>query len=116
MEVIIYKWLVFILPIVVSVISSVVTWFAARHTRQVSTIESMQHSIDMLVTKNEELYTEIIEVRAENEALKIGQQRISAENEGLRKQLDNLLAERQELKNLIANLRTSHSKKNKTTK
>ena len=52
METNIYQWLTFILPFVASAIASVVTWFAARHTRQVSTIESMQHSIDMLVTKN----------------------------------------------------------------
>lgn len=105
MQTTIYQWLTFILPLVASAIASVVTWFASRHTRQVSTLETMQHSIDMLVQKNEELYTEIIQVRAENETLKIGQQRISAENEGLRKQLDDLLTENQELKTSIAELK-----------
>lgn len=113
METNIYQWLTFILPFVASAIASVVTWFAARHTRQVSTIESMQHSIDMLVQKNEELYSEIIQVRAENETLKIGQQRISAENEGLRRQLDDLLTENQELKSSIAELKKQLKKTTK---
>lgn len=97
----VYQWLTFLLP----PLTGVVTWFASRHTRQVSTIESMQHSIDMLVQKNEELYSEIIQVRAENETLKTGQHRISAENEGLRKQLDDLLTENKELKSSIAELK-----------
>ena len=51
-------------------LSGVVSWFAAKRTRNNSTLQAMQESINMLVSKNSELIEEIVELRAENAELK----------------------------------------------
>ena len=111
-EELIYKWLVFILP----PLTSIITWIATRYSRKTQTLEMMQKSIDMLVRKNSELYATITEqnktlatqnekilelsqkltqVQNENAELKAGQERminqltsVQKENAELRKILN----------------------------
>ena len=52
-------------------ISSVITWFAARRSRNNSTLKDLQATIDMLVDKNTELYNKIVEQAAEMAELKV---------------------------------------------
>ena len=52
-------------------ISSVITWFAARRSRNNSTLKDLQATIDMLVDKNTELYNKIVEQAAEMAEMKV---------------------------------------------
>ncbi len=52
-------------------ISSVMTWFAARRSRNNSTLKDLQATIDMLVDKNTELYNKIVEQAAEMAEMKV---------------------------------------------
>ena len=52
-------------------ISSVITWFAARRSRNNSTLKDLQATIDMLVDKNTELYNKIVEQAAEMSEMKV---------------------------------------------
>lgn len=52
-------------------ISSVITWFAARRSRNNSTLKDLQATIDMLVDKNTELYNIIVEQAAEMAEMKV---------------------------------------------
>ena len=52
-------------------ISSVITWFAARRSRNNSTLKDLQTTIDMLVDKNTELYNKIVEQAAEMSEMKV---------------------------------------------
>jgi len=52
-------------------ISSVITWFAARRSRNNSTLKDLQTTIDMLVDKNTELYNKIVEQAAEMAEMKV---------------------------------------------
>ena len=52
-------------------ISSVITWFAARRSRNNSTLKDLQATIDMLVDKNTELYNKILEQAAEMAEMKV---------------------------------------------
>jgi len=93
METIIYKWLVFLLP----PLTSLITWLAAKYTRKSTTLQTMQASIDMLVQKNSELYEEVVQLRVENTELKAGQVQMQTIQEAnnreiieLRKKIDAL--------------------------
>ena len=52
-------------------ISSAITWFAARRSRNNSTLKDLQATIDMLVDKNTELYNKIVEQAAEMAEMKV---------------------------------------------
>ena len=52
-------------------ISSVITWFAARRSRNNSTLKDLQATIDMLVDKNTEIYNKIVEQAAEMAEMKV---------------------------------------------
>ena len=52
-------------------ISSVITWFAARRSRNNSTLKDLQATIAMLVDKNTELYNKIVEQAAEMAEMKV---------------------------------------------
>ena len=52
-------------------ISSVITWFAARRSRNNSTLKDLQATIDMLVDKNTELYNKIVQQAAEMAEMKV---------------------------------------------
>ena len=52
-------------------ISSVITWFAARRSRNNSTLKDLQATIDMLVDRNTELYNKIVEQAAEMAEMKV---------------------------------------------
>lgn len=101
----IYTWIaLFLVPL-----TNVITWFATKRTRNNSTLQQMQTTIDMLVEKNSELYSiiteqnnQLAEVRKENADLKQGQEKLSMqltkvqqENAGLKKQLSALSKSKQ---------------------
>lgn len=85
-------------------ITSIITWFAARKTRNNNMLHQLQQTIDMLVEKNKQLYQTITEqndkiielsqqlseVRRENAELIKGQTRISQENAELKKQIQKI--------------------------
>ena len=101
----IYTWIALFL---VS-LTKVITWFEKKRTRNNSTLQQMQTTIDMLVEKNSELYNiiteqnnQLAEVRKENADLKQGQEKLSMqltkvqqENAGLKKQLSALSKNKQ---------------------
>lgn len=86
MEESIYKWLVFILP----PLSSVITWITAKYTRKSTTLQTMQNSIDMLVQKNSELYKQVTALRAENAELKASNNELKAGQIRLQKEIAKL--------------------------
>ena len=55
----------------IATISSVITWFAARRSRNNSPLKDLQATIDMLVDKNTELYNKIVEQAAEMAEMKV---------------------------------------------
>ncbi|MDD3405926.1 MAG: hypothetical protein PHH23_06645 [Paludibacteraceae bacterium] len=78
-----FQWLTFILPI----ITGVASWFAGRRVRNNSTLDKLQTTIDMLVCKNTELYNKVVDLNAENAALKKGQEEMKLELQALRKKI-----------------------------
>lgn len=78
-----FQWLTFILPI----ITGVASWFAGRRVRNNSTLDKLQTTIDMLVCKNTELYNKVVDLNAENAALKKGQEEMKLELQDLRKKI-----------------------------
>lgn len=69
-------------------ITSLITWLAATRKRRNDTLGEMQRSIDMLVEKNKDLYTELVstrkelaEARMEIDILKSNQEKLLAERE-----------------------------------
>lgn len=61
-----------IASIALTPISSIVTWIVARRARNNDMLLKMQKTIDMLVTKNQELYNEVVLLRAKVAELTIG--------------------------------------------
>lgn len=61
-----------IISIAVTPISSIITWVVARRARNNDMLQKMQSTIDMLVEKNQELYNEVILLRAKVAELTIG--------------------------------------------
>lgn len=51
-------------------VTGIVSWIAGSRMRRNDTIKAMQTTIDMLVQKNKELYTEIVRLRTENDNLR----------------------------------------------
>ncbi len=78
-----FQWLTLILPI----ITGVASWFAGRRVRNNSTLDKLQTTIDMLVCKNAELYNKVVDLNAENAALKKGQEEMKLELQALRKKI-----------------------------
>lgn len=78
-----FQWLTLILPI----ITGVASWFAGRRVRNNSTLDKLQTTIDMLVCKNTELYNKVVDLNAENAALKKGQEEMKLELQALRKKI-----------------------------
>lgn len=77
-----YGWIsLFLVPV-----TGIVSWLAARRTRNNSTLQQLQQTIDMLVKKNAELYEQLVEVRNENAELKQGQKDILAQQTILQKE------------------------------
>lgn len=61
-----YEWITtFLVPV-----TGIVSWIAGSRMRRNDTIKAMQTTIDMLVQKNNELYTEIVRLRTENDNLR----------------------------------------------
>lgn len=52
-----------ILTILLTPFCSVVSWVVARRSRNNDMLVKMQKTIDMLVAKNQELYTEVVALR-----------------------------------------------------
>lgn len=73
-------------------ITGVVSWFAARRQREKSLLDGMndslsdmQKTIDMLVEKNKQQLDEIIQLRSENASLRTELAEIKSELEKLKK-------------------------------
>ena len=60
-----------IISICLAPITGVVSWLAARRSRNNSMLQALQDSIKSLAKKNAELIEEIVELRSENAELKI---------------------------------------------
>lgn len=61
-----YEWITtFMVPI-----TGIVSWLAGARMRRNESIKALQTTIDMLVQKNQELYDEIMRLRAENDNLR----------------------------------------------
>lgn len=60
-------------PYLASGLSALLGWFFGRRKQKNDFLTELQHSIDMLVAKNKELYEEVVELRAENVELKTNQ-------------------------------------------
>lgn len=61
-----------IISIAITPISSIITWVVARRARNNDMLQKMQSTIDMLVAKNQELYNEVVLLRAKVAELTIG--------------------------------------------
>lgn len=66
-------------------ISGVVSWFAAKRVRNNETLNKLQETIDMLVTKNSDLINQVTELRSENSQLKTELVAVRNENAELKK-------------------------------
>ena len=97
-----YKWV----TLCITPVTAIIGWFAGRRMRNNDAIQKMQETINLLASKNSELYAKIEEqnkrisqqtekiaeltqeltlVRKENAELKDGQTRISKENAELKR-------------------------------
>ncbi len=72
-----HELIISILSLLLAPLTGIVTWFAARRVRNANTLQKMQETIDLLVTRNNELYQkltdvnrQLAEVRRENAELK----------------------------------------------
>lgn len=61
-----------IISIALTPISSIVAWIVARRARNNDMLTKMQHTIDLLVEKNKELYEEVVMLRNKVAELSIG--------------------------------------------
>ena len=52
-----------LISILITPLSSVITWVFARRARNNDMLTKMQNTIDMLVEKNRELYEEVVALR-----------------------------------------------------
>ncbi|MBR6250084.1 MAG: hypothetical protein IKR17_02685 [Bacteroidales bacterium] len=66
------------LSLLLAPISSVVTWYASRRKRRTDDIDNLQHSIESLAKRNNELYEEIIRLQRDNLDLQREQARLIA--------------------------------------
>ena len=72
-------------------ITGVVSWFAAKRVRNNETLNKLQETIDMLVTKNSDLINQVTELRSENSQLKTELVAVRNENAELKKGQEELM-------------------------
>ena len=61
-----YEWITtFLVPV-----TGIVSWIAGSRMRRNDTIKAMQATIDLLSERNKELYSEIAELRKQNDMLR----------------------------------------------
>ena len=61
-----------LISLLLTPLSSIVAWIVARRARNNDMLQKMQSTIDMLVAKNQELYNEVVLLRAKVAELTIG--------------------------------------------
>lgn len=108
----VYQILTFALPPATGVIS----WFAGRHTRNSGTLQTMQSAIDMLVSKNADLYTELAKLRIQNDDLQEKIVELSRQNTELQSSMETLQRQNTSLKTEIDSLRKTLREKRKAQK
>ena len=79
-----------VLGYILAPITAVVTYYASRKKRENDFLSNLQSSIDLLTTKNKDLYAEMIAMREENLHLRTEITAIRADNKRLREEVEEL--------------------------
>lgn len=95
-------WIEIAKDIGIPCITGVVCWFGGRWKRRTDAMGTMQNTINMLVEKNDQLYTKVTKLQDDNFELLM--------------MVNSLKAENGELKSLVESLRRDFSTEPKKTK
>ena len=70
-------------------LTSFVTWLLSARSRRNTAIGELQDTINLLAQKNNDLYEEVVKLRAENVSLRASIEALNGELSQLRKKLSN---------------------------
>lgn len=81
-----YEWITtFLVPV-----TGVVSWLAGSRMRKNGAISAMQTTIDMLVEQNADLYKKVLELRKENDNLRVDAIQRDNKISELQREIENL--------------------------